>query len=149
MEKKILSLVDDNNRLTEDLRRSIKQEVKTDHDNSMNMSRAVEGKSDLEEKVEAYRKRMSELQEKLREVTTVANKYEVQNVELQNLRIKCETLEAEKINLEEGKKFATPVARVCELEKELHHAKEIIFSLRESVKGKLLLEEQMATMEHR
>ena len=47
--------------------------------------------------------------------------------------------------MEEGKHFKTITDKAPKLERELHKAAELITWLRESVKGKLLLEALMAT----
>ena len=51
--------------------------------------------------------------------------------------------------MEEGKHFKTKADKAPQLEREMHTAVELITSLRESVKGKLLLEELMATLQHK
>ncbi|XP_001604630.2 mitotic spindle assembly checkpoint protein MAD1 [Nasonia vitripennis] len=146
MEHKILSLVEDNNKLTEELRLCIKKEVKPDITKPCETSvRNIED----EKKLELAHKKITELEEKLREARVIQQKFEVQCVELHSLKIKYESLESERSMMEDGKKFMQRASKVSELERELSHARDLISSLRESVKGKLLLEEQMATIEHR
>ncbi|XP_058810702.1 mitotic spindle assembly checkpoint protein MAD1 [Phymastichus coffea] len=144
MEQKVLALVDDNNKLTEQLRQLIKQENKTE--TSVHVAKPLE---DIEYKYELATKRIADLEVKLKEAMSIQQEFEVQKVDLQNCKIKVGILEAEKVMYEANKKIVNKVGRVCELENELTHAREIIASMRESVKGKLLLEEQMANVEER
>lgn len=146
MEKKILSLVEDNTKLTEELRLCVKQEKGIKEEK--NVKPTVDTKS-YEEITEKANKRIAELEEKLRDSRIIQQKYELQCVEVQNLKIKIENIESERAIWEEGKKFMNRAAKANEYEKELQHAKELIASLRESVKGKLLLEEQLATTQQR
>lgn len=146
MEQKVLSLINDNNKLTGELRLYIKKEAKPEITKSCVTSvRNIED----EKKLELAHKKITELEEKLREARVIQQKFEVQCVELQSLKIKYESLESERSIIEDGKKFMQRASKVNELERELSHARDLITSLRESVKGKLLLEEQMATIEHR
>ncbi|XP_011502021.1 PREDICTED: mitotic spindle assembly checkpoint protein MAD1 [Ceratosolen solmsi marchali] len=147
LEQKILALLDDNNRLSEELRGYVRNEGKTDANES---NKDSEDKvAELNEKLEASNNRISELEEKLKEARSVQQKYEVQCIEVQSLKVKLQNFESEKIGWEEGKKFAQRASQANEFERELYQAREIIKSLRESIKGKLLLEEQMSSMEHR
>lgn len=146
MEQKVLSLLEDNNKLTEELRLYIKKESKPEIAKSCEI--AVRNLED-EKKLELAHKRITELEEKLKEARAIQQKFEVQCVEFQSLKIKYESLESERSMVEDGKKFMHRASKVNELERELTHARDLIASLRESVKGKLLLEEQMATIEHR
>ena len=68
---------------------------------------------------------------------------------LQSLKLKLESLESEKSIIEEGKFFKTKADKAPKLERELHKAAELITWLRESVKGKLLLEALMATLKRK
>ncbi|XP_014207576.1 mitotic spindle assembly checkpoint protein MAD1 [Copidosoma floridanum] len=145
MEKKILTLIEDNSKLSEELKKCANNDVKPD----FNVLRTENKTLALEEQLKATQQRVSELEVKLREAGKNLQTIEVQNAEIQALKVKVETLESEKTIFEESKKFINRAARASELEKELQYAKEIIRSLNESVKGKLLLEEQMATIEHR
>ena len=148
MEQKVLQLVQDNNKLTEQLRCYLKQETKQDVLNA-SITKSSEDNVELQEKLDLTNKRLSELEEKLKEARSIQQKYEVQSIELQSLKIKLESLESDRSIIEEGKHFMTRAAQANELERELHKAAELISSLRESVKGKLLLEEQMATVQHK
>lgn len=153
MEQKLLSLVADNNKLAEELRKYYDQERKADPSaisiKKESQDQIAHKSDELEMKLESTNQRIIELEEKLRESREIQQNFEVQCVEMQNLRIKVENLEAEKTIWEEGKRFLKGAAQACELQRELQQAREIISSLRESVKGKLLLEEQMASIEHR
>jgi predicted transcriptional regulator len=147
MEQKVFTLLDDNNKLTEELRGYIRQETKTESNAGAKLS---EDKiSELNDKLEASNKRILDLEEKLKDARSIQQKYELQCIELQSLKVKIQNFESEKIGWEEGKMFAHRAYQANEFEKELHQAKELIKTLRESVKGKLLLEEQMASMEHK
>lgn len=89
------------------------------------------------------------LEEKMKEHLKVQQDYELQNVELQSIKMKLEKLESERALWEEGKLLAGRAARANDLEKELNTAKRTIVVLKESVREKLLLEEQMANMTKR
>lgn len=144
MEEKVLSLVDDNNKLAEQLRHFIKQEAKNE-----SIANTPKPLDVAEYKHEIVNKRITELEEKLREARSIQQEFEVQKVELQNYKIKVGTLEAEKSMLESSKQVVNRAGKVRELERELAQSREIINSLRESVKGKLLMEEQMANLQQR
>lgn len=105
--------------------------------------------SDAQLKLQAAEDKIAQLEEKLKECRTSQKDYELQNVELQNLKIKMEKLESERALWEEGKQLVARAAKASELEKELNVARDTITVLRESVRGKLLLEEQMASITKR
>ncbi|KAJ8675991.1 hypothetical protein QAD02_011777 [Eretmocerus hayati] len=151
MEQKVLAVIADNTRLQEELQGQGKTDFKPDLKaiNAALLDQSEQKLSDSDEKYETAIKRINELEEKLREARECQQKFEVQGVELQNMRIKIESLESEKKFLEDAKKVSNVAAQTCDLQRELQHARDIIVSLRESVKGKLLLEEQMASVEHR
>jgi hypothetical protein len=65
------------------------------------------------------------------------------------MKLKMEKLESERALWEEGKLLVGRAARANDLEKELNVAKKTISVLKESVREKLLLEEQMANMTKR
>lgn len=102
--------------------------------------------SETQLKLEAAETRIIHLEEKLKEYQSRQQELELQNVELQSMKIKIERLESERALWEEGKVLTARAVKANELEKELSAAKEIIATLRESVRGKLLLEEQMASV---
>lgn len=89
------------------------------------------------------------LEEKMKEYLKMQQDYELLNVELQSMKMKLEKLESERALWEEGKLLAGRAARANDLEKELNVAKRTIAVLKESVREKLLLEEQMANMTKR
>ena len=139
LEQKIMELMNENSKLLLDLNNTSKEEntsaLKEDTDTS-----------DAEMKFEAAQARIAHLEDKLREYQTKQKDLELQNVEFQSMKIKLERLESERALWEEGKVLTSRAAKANDLEKELSAAKEIIATLRESVKGKLLLEEQMANV---
>lgn len=100
-------------------------------------------------KLEIVEARAAMLEERMKESFKMQQDYELQNVELQNMKIKLEKLESERALWEEGKLLVGRAARANDLEKELNMAKKTIAVLKESVKQKLLLEEQMANMTQR
>lgn len=147
MEQKVLALVKDNNKLTEELRQQAKQNSKPES-GSFNLPTDYQV-SQLNDKLKVTHKRIAELEEKLQEARKVQQKFELQSVELQTLKARYESLESEKSLWEEGKKCMERAAKVTEYEKKLQHAEKIIESLRENVQGKLILEEEIATMQQR
>ncbi|KAJ8668557.1 hypothetical protein QAD02_010220 [Eretmocerus hayati] len=151
MEQKVLAVIADNTRLQEELRGQGKTDFRTDMKaiNAALLDQSEQKLSDSDEKYKIAIKRINELEEKLRKARECQQKFEVQGVELQNMRIKIESLKSEKKFLEDAKKVSNVAAQTCDLQRELQDARDIIVSLRESVKGKLLLEEQMASVEHR
>ena len=108
-----------------------------------------EESSDDKLKLETAEARIAELEEKLKESRICQQEFELQNVELQNLKNKIERLESERALWEEGKHLVARASRASDFEKELNSAKETIAGLRESVKGKLILEEQISTLTQR
>lgn len=147
MEQKIIALIDEKNKLSEELRRSKDSEKQIEPKTPILTN--DETVAEIQDKLNSANGLAKDLQEKLRESRAVEQKYELQSIEVQNLKIRLQSLEHEKSTWEEGKKLISQVSRTNELEKELQHSKEIILSLRDSVKGKLLLEEQIADMEHK
>lgn len=105
--------------------------------------------SELQLKLETVEARATMLEERMKEYRKMQQDFELQNVELQNMKIKMEKLESERALWEEGKMLVNRAAKASELEKELNVAKKTIAALKESVKEKLLLEEQMANMTKR
>ncbi|XP_012287257.1 mitotic spindle assembly checkpoint protein MAD1 isoform X2 [Orussus abietinus] len=140
LELKISSLMNENAKLMEDCRTTIAQNAVPAPKNPANEM------SDTLPKLEAAEARIEELEQKLRESMTVQRDFEMQSVELQNMKIRIEKLESERALWEEGKQLVARAAKASDYEKELIAAKETIANLRESVKGKLLLEEQVSTM---
>lgn len=143
MEKKIATLMDENAKLSEDLRNSSARE------NSAPPKDPSTDTSELQFKLEAVEAKAAKLEERLKDSLKVQQDYELQNVELQNMKFKVEKLESEKALWEEGKLMVGRAARANDLEKELNVAKKTIAVLKESVKEKLLLEEQMSNMTKR
>lgn len=92
---------------------------------------------------------MAILEGRMKEYLKMQQDYELQNVGLQSTKMELEKLKSEKALWEEGKLLAGRAARASDLEKELSVAKKTIVVLKESVKEKLLLEEQMANMTKR
>jgi len=105
--------------------------------------------SELQMKLETVEARAAILEERMKEYLKMQQDYELQTVELQNMKMKLEKLESERALWEEGKLLAGRAARANDLEKELNAAKKMIVVLKESVREKLLLEEQMANMTKR
>ncbi|KAL6258486.1 hypothetical protein P5V15_010443 [Pogonomyrmex californicus] len=142
LEKKIASLLSENAKLSEDLRNvSTKEKSLSPKD--------VNDSSELQMKLETAEARVAMLEDRLKEYHKMQQDYELQNVEIQNMKMKLEKLESERALWEEGKLLAGRAARANDLEKELNTAKKTIVVLKESVKEKLLLEEQMANMTKR
>nr|XP_050858169.1 mitotic spindle assembly checkpoint protein MAD1-like isoform X2 [Vespula vulgaris]XP_050858170.1 mitotic spindle assembly checkpoint protein MAD1-like isoform X2 [Vespula vulgaris] len=142
LEQKTVTLLNENAKLLEDLRNAPAQEKTTPPKDDI-------AQADAQLKLQAAEDRITQLEEKLRECRASQKDYELQNVELQNLKIKMEKLESEKALWEEGKQLVARAAKASELEKELNVARDTITVLRESVRGKLLLEEQMASITKR
>ncbi|XP_014222520.1 mitotic spindle assembly checkpoint protein MAD1 [Trichogramma pretiosum] len=140
MEQKIMVLQTENAKLKQILEREVERTFKPDPDRPEIEIRL----STCTENLELANKRILELEENLREARKDQQKYELQNVELQALRVKVEQFNSEISHIEESKKFTARAAQAYELEKELNQARAMITSLRESLKGKLLLEEQIA-----
>lgn len=139
LDQKITSLISENAKLTEDLRNASVKEITLP-------AKDVSESSELQLKLETVEAKAKMLEEKMKNHLKLQQDYELQNVELQNMRIKMEKLESERASWEEGKLLLERAARANELEKELNVAKKTVTVLRESVKEKLLLEEQMANM---
>ncbi|XP_078045428.1 mitotic arrest-deficient 1 [Augochlora pura] len=139
LEQKVIALMNENAKLKDEFNQSSSQETST-------VLKEVNENSDSQYKLDASQARISQLEEKLKEYQTKQQELELQNVELQSLKIKNEKLESEKALWEEGKMLTARAAKAGELERELNAAKETINTLRESVRGKLLLEEQMASV---
>ncbi|XP_003703551.1 mitotic arrest-deficient 1 [Megachile rotundata] len=139
LEQKNLTLMNENAKLLDELKNVPTQET---------LPKSTDGEeiSQSQQQLEVAQKRITQLEEKLREYQTKQQVLELQNVELQNMKIKIEKLESERASWEEGKLLLAKAAKANELEKELTVAKETIANLRESVRGKLLLEEQMANV---
>lgn len=104
---------------------------------------------ELQMKLEIVEARAATLEERMKGYLQMQQDYELQNVELQSTKMKVEKLESERALWEEGKLLAGRAARANDLEKELNVAKKTIVMLKESVKEKLLLEEQIANMTKR
>ncbi|KAG7187922.1 hypothetical protein KM043_013886 [Ampulex compressa] len=100
-------------------------------------------------KMEAAESRAEQLEERLRKQQDTQQHFEMRTAEVQSLKVKINRLESERALWEEGMLLANRAARASDLEKELGHARETIATLKESVRGKLLLEEQMASMTKR
>ena len=139
LEQKTMELMNENSKLLLDLNNTSKEE------NTSALKEDTDA-SDAEMKFEAAQARIAHLEDKLREYQTKQKDLELQNVDFQSMKIKLERLESERALWEEGKVLTSRAAKANDLEKELSAAKEIITTLRESVKGKLLLEEQMANV---
>ncbi|XP_015605578.1 mitotic spindle assembly checkpoint protein MAD1 [Cephus cinctus] len=144
LEQKTVSVLNENAKLLDDLKQvSSKSSISS-------LPKDPENESpETVIKLQAAEARIAQLEQKLRESMTSQQELELQNVELQNLKIKLEKLESERALWEEGKLMVNRAARASDLEKELQSAKETIAVLRESVKGKLLLEEQMSNIMQR
>ncbi|XP_026666569.1 mitotic spindle assembly checkpoint protein MAD1 isoform X2 [Ceratina calcarata] len=139
LEQKIMSLMNENAKLVDDLKNVPAQE-------SQPVTNDVASVNETQLKLEAAESRIAHMEEKLKEYQFKQQEFELQTVELQSLKIKVERLESERALWEEGKMLTAKAARANELEKELNAAKDTIANLRESVRGKLLLEEQMANV---
>ncbi|XP_076302792.1 mitotic spindle assembly checkpoint protein MAD1-like [Lasioglossum baleicum] len=139
LEQKVMALMNENSKLSDDLKHASIHESKP-------VMKEVSDVSDTQLKLDAAQTRITQLEEKLKEYQTKQQELELQNVDFQSTKIRVERLESERALCEEGKLLAAKAARANELEKELIAAKETIMSLRESVRGKLLLEEQMANV---
>ncbi|CAL7938793.1 unnamed protein product [Xylocopa violacea] len=142
LEQKNMSLMNENAKLQQELKQASVQESKP-------VAKDTVDESEIQLKLEAAQARITQLEENLKEYQAKQQEMELQNVELQSVKIKIERLESERALWEEGKSLTAKAARVNELEKELTIAKETITSLRESVQGKLLLEEQVANLTRR
>ncbi|XP_076644643.1 mitotic arrest-deficient 1 isoform X2 [Halictus rubicundus] len=139
LEQKTMTLMNENAKLKDEFKQSSAQEITS-------TLKDVNETSDMQYKLDTAQTRITQLEEKLKEYQTKQQELELQNVELQSMKIKIERLESEKALWEEGKILTARAAKASELERELSAAKETICTLRESVRGKLLLEEQMANV---
>lgn len=139
LEQKIMTLMNENAKLLGDFKHTSTQENKP-------ITKDFTDGFDSQSKLESAQTRIKQLEEKLKEYQIKQQELELQNVEFQAIKIKVERLESEKMQWEEEKIFTAKAAKANELEKELIIAKETIASLRESVRGKLLLEEQMSNV---
>lgn len=142
MERKIASLLNENAKLSENLRIASANEKSPP-------AKEISESSELQMKLETAEAKTAMLEERMKDYLKMQQDYELQNVEVQNMKIKLEKLESERALWEEGKLLAGRAARANDLEKELNMAKKKIAVLKESVKEKLLLEEQMANMTKR
>ncbi|EFN76971.1 Mitotic spindle assembly checkpoint protein MAD1 [Harpegnathos saltator] len=145
LEQKITSLLNENAKLTEELRNSTKESPSA----VPLLPKETSESSELQLKLEAAETKATMLEEKMKDYRKIQQDFELQNVELQNMKIKMEKLESERALWEEGKMLAAKAARVGDLEKELNTLKKTVMVLKESVKEKLLLEEQIANMTKR
>lgn len=142
LEQKTVMLLNENAKLLGDLRNTPAREKTSPPKENV-------AQTEAQMKLQLAEARISQLEEKLKECRASQKDYELQNVELQNMKIKIEKLESERALWEEGKQLVARAAKASELEKELHVARETITVLRESARGKLLLEEQMASITKR
>ncbi|XP_057330700.1 mitotic spindle assembly checkpoint protein MAD1 isoform X1 [Microplitis mediator] len=147
LEQKITNLMEENSKLVEHSKHN--NENETNLQSSVPSPKAQSETSETQVKLEMAEKRITELEEKLRDNLVLQKEFELQKLELQNSKIKIDKLESERSLWEEGKSLLARAARANELEKELQASREIINAMRESVKGKLLLEEQMSNMMQR
>lgn len=136
-----MSLLNENAKLLEDLRNVSTTEKSPVKD--------IDNTSELQLKLEAVEAKATMLEDRMKDYLKMQQDFELQNVELQNMKIKFEKLESERALWEEGKLLVGRAARANDLEKELNVAKKTIAVLKESVREKLLLEEQMANMTKR
>lgn len=139
-------MLNENAKLTEELRNSSTKETSVSAPSS---PKDTDESSELQLKLETAEAKVTMLEEKMKNYRKTQQDFELQNVELQNLKIKTEKLESERALWEEGKMLVGRAARAGELEKELNMAKKTIKVLKESVKEKLLLEEQIANISKR
>lgn len=149
LDQKTLALLDEDTRHQDEMR----QANSSQHQQQSGSEESSEdGGSELALKLEAAENRILQLEQNLRESRAAEQKIancELLELEIQNLNIKIEKLESERALCEEGKAMAARAARASDLEKELHAANKLVSTLRESVKGKLLLEEQIYSMKQR
>lgn len=139
LEQKTMSLLNENAKLVNDLKHTPTQRPVTSPKNTVDIT-------ETQMKLEAAEARIVQLEDRLKQFQNTQQEFELQHVELQSLKIKLEKLESERALWEEGKLLVARAAKAGELEKELNIARETIITLKESVKGKLLLEEQMANI---
>ncbi|XP_046747648.1 mitotic spindle assembly checkpoint protein MAD1 [Diprion similis] len=144
LDQKTLALMNDNTRLQDETRQANNQ-----HQQQFKTSDCNEDVTEKTLKLEAAENRILQLEESLREARSGQQKSELLELEVQNLKMKIEKLESERSLCEEGKAMAARAARASDLERELHAANKLVSTLREAVKGKLLLEEQICSMQQR
>lgn len=147
MDHDIAELTKKNSLLIEELRHA--NNINNSLSSSSPKPSIIEETEELEMKLETAEDRIAELEEKLREHLMSKEDIEIQNITLQNAKLKIQSLENERALWEEGKALTARAARANELERELNQAHEMISSMREIVKGKLLLEEQMSNLKQR
>ncbi|KAK0172583.1 hypothetical protein PV328_005884 [Microctonus aethiopoides] len=144
LEQKIVALLEENVKLTEHTKyANVNDNVPCPNINNQNEI------SEVQENLEKAQERINVLENQLKDAHELQQEFELQKVELQNAKIKIEKLECERALWEEGKSLLSRAARANELEKELHAARETIGMMRESIKGKLLIEEQMSNIMQR
>lgn len=146
LEQKIASLSNENSTLNENTQRYTNS---VDHTATSPMYNENHISDDMQMELEGKQKRITELEQKLKDTRLLEQEIEMQKLEIQNSRIKIDKLESERSLWEEGKAMLAGAARAHELERELNSAKEMIVSMRETVKGKLLIEEQMSNIMQR
>ncbi|KAL0134826.1 hypothetical protein PUN28_001540 [Cardiocondyla obscurior] len=142
LERKMASLLNENAKLSENLKSASENEKSPP-------PKDVSESSELQMKLKTAEARTAILEERVKDYFKIQQDYELQNVELQSMKMKLEKLESERALWEEGKLLVGRAARANDLEKELNSAKKTITVLKESVREKLLLEEQMANMTKR
>lgn len=144
LEQKIVALLEENVKLTEHTKyANVNDNVPCPNINNQSEI------SEVQENLEKAQERINVLENQLKDTHELQQEFELQKVELQNAKIKIEKLECERALWEEGKSLLSRAARANELEKELHAARETIGMMRESIKGKLLIEEQMSNIMQR
>ncbi|XP_076164589.1 mitotic arrest-deficient 1 [Ptiloglossa arizonensis] len=143
-EQKTMILMNENSKLLDDKSKIQHAPVK-----DASALKEAANTSETQLKLEVAQARITQLEEKLKEYQTKQQELELQNVEYQSMKIKIERIESGQALWEEGKMLTARAAKANELEKELNVAKETIITLKESVRGKLLLEEQMANLTKR
>ncbi|XP_012265066.2 mitotic spindle assembly checkpoint protein MAD1 [Athalia rosae] len=144
LDQKTIVLINENVKLQDELK-----QTNSSHQQLSALDTSKEDSTELAEKLNAAKERISHLEERLQEARAIQQKSELLELELQDLKIKNERLESEKSLCEEGKIMAARAARASDLEKELHAANKLVSTLREAVKGKLFLEEQICSMQQR
>ncbi|RLU19512.1 hypothetical protein DMN91_008069 [Ooceraea biroi] len=142
LEKKITLLLDENAKLSETLRNAPTKEKSPPPPKDDELQ-------EVQMKLEAAKTRAATLTERMKDHLKLQQDYELQNIDVQNMKMKIEKLESERALWEEGKLLASRAARANDLEKELNAARKTVVVLKESVREKLLLEEQMANMTKR
>lgn len=148
MEKELTILKEKTAKMTRDNETELNDKDDDDDDDELKIELEKEN-NELKEQLEIMEEKMEESKNRIKSLMNLQTELELQGLELHNAKMQVEKLEYEKASWEESKQLTSKAARAIDLEKELLLAKETICAMRESIKGKLLLEEQISSIKKR